>query len=67
MTLFQFNQYDLTRNKFSSDIVWTLSKRNRLSIGCCAKFVVHVRCPAIISHPTHPPPQQKGKGVHTKL
>ena len=51
MTLFPFNHYGLTTNKFSSDIVRTLSKRNRVSVGRCAKFVGHVRCPTVISHP----------------
>ena len=43
--------YRLTTNKFSTDIVRTLSKRNRFFIGRCPKFVGHVRCPTIISHP----------------
>ena len=51
MTLFRFNYYGLTTNKFSTDIVRTLSKRNRFSIELCDKFVAHVRCPTIISHP----------------
>ena len=51
MTLFRFNHYGLTKNKFSSDIVLALSKRNRFSIGHCAKFVGHARCPTAISHP----------------
>ena len=51
MTLFRFNHYGLTANKFSTDIVRTLSKRNRFSIGPCAEFVGHVRCPTVIWHP----------------
>ena len=51
MTLFRFDHYGLTANKFSSDIVRTLSKINRFSIGLCAKFVGHVRCPTVILHP----------------
>ena len=51
MTLFRFNHHGLTITKFSSDIVRILSKRNRFSIGRCAKFVGHVRCPTAISHP----------------
>ena len=51
MTLFQFNHYGLTENKFSSDIVRVLSKRNRFSIGRCAKFVGHIQCLNIISQP----------------
>ena len=51
VTLFRFNHYGLTKNKFSSDTVWTLSKRNRVSIRRCAKFVGHVLCRTIISHP----------------
>ena len=52
VTLFRFNHYGLTANKFSMDIVWTLSKRNCYSIRCCAKLVGHVRCPTVILHPT---------------
>ena len=33
---------DSTTNKFSEDIVQPLSKRNRFSIGHCAKFVRNV-------------------------
>ena len=51
MTLFRFNHYSVTTKKFSSDIVQALSKRNRFSIGHCAKFAGHVRCPTVISHP----------------
>ena len=51
VTLFRFNHYGLTTNKFSSEIVRTLSKRNQFSIGRCAKFVGHVRCPTVNSHP----------------
>ena len=51
MTLFRFNHCGLTTNKFSTDIVWTLSKTNRVSIALPAKFVEHVRCPTIILHP----------------
>ena len=58
MTLFRFNHYGLTANKFLTDIVRTLSKRNRFSIGHCAKFVSHVQCPTVISHP------DKGLKVH---
>ena len=52
MTLFWFNHYGLIKNTFSLGIVRTLSKRNHFSIGCCAKFVRHVRCPVVISHHT---------------
>ena len=31
--------------------VWTLSKRNCISIGHCAKFYRHVQCPTVIWHP----------------
>ena len=48
MTLLWFNHYGLTTNKFSMDIARTLSKRNRFSMGRCAKFVGHVRCPTVI-------------------
>ena len=51
MTLFRFNHYGLTTNKFSMDIVHTLSKRNHFSVGRYAKFVGHVQCPTVISHP----------------
>ena len=51
MTQFRFNHYGLTTNKFSTNIVRTLSKRNSFSIRRCAKFVGHVRCPTIILHP----------------
>ena len=50
MALFRFNHYGSTKNKFLSDIVLVLSKRNRFSIRRCAKFVGHVRCPTVISH-----------------
>ena len=46
-----FNHYGLTTNKFSTDIVRILSKINCFSIGDCATFIGHVRCPTIISHP----------------
>ena len=51
VTLFRFNHYGLTTNKFSTNIVRTLSKRNCFSVKRCAKFVGHIRCPTIISHP----------------
>ena len=54
MALFRFNHYGLTTNKFSTDIVGTLRKRNGFSMGRCAKFVKHVRCPTVISHPILP-------------
>ena len=46
----------LTTKKFSADIVRPLSKRNRFSIGRCAKFVGHFRWIAItiIPHPVLP-------------
>ena len=44
------NSFGLATNKFSTDIVWTLSKRNCFSIGRCAKFVGHARCQTVISH-----------------
>ena len=53
MTLFRFNYYGLTKNKFSSDIAQVLSKRNRFSDRRCAKFVGHVRYPTVISHPEY--------------
>ena len=33
MTLFQFNHYGLTVNKFSMNIVWKLGKKGHFSIG----------------------------------
>ena len=51
MTLFRFNLYGLTTNKFSTDIVQKLSKRNRFSIGHCAKFVRHLQCLTVSLHP----------------
>ena len=52
MTQFRFNYYGLTANKFSKNIVRTLTKRNHFPIGRCAKFVGHARCQStIISHP----------------
>ena len=48
MPVFQFNQYGLTTKKFSTEIVWTLSKRNCFSIGRCAKYL---RCLTVTSHP----------------
>ena len=49
--LFRFNHYGLTTNKFSMDIIQTLSKRNCFSTGRCAKFVGFVLCQTVISHP----------------
>ena len=51
VTLFRFNHYGLTTNTFSTDIVRTLSKKNRFSIGRCDKFVGHVRRSTVISYP----------------
>ena len=51
--VFSWLSFDLTTNKFSTDIVRPLSKRNRFSIGGCAKFVGHVRCPTVTSHPDY--------------
>ena len=49
--LFRFNHYGLTTNKISTDIVQTLSKINHFSVGRCAKFLGHVRCPTVILRP----------------
>ena len=62
---FRFGFYDLYKQKifFNNTDVSILdrreekctdkcfSTRNRFSIGRCAKFVAHVRCPTATSHP----------------
>ena len=51
VTLFRFDRYGLATNKFSMDIVQTLSKKHHFSIGRSAKLAEHVQFLTIISHP----------------
>ena len=48
VTLFQYNHHSLTTNKFLD-----IKQKNCFSIKRCAKFVGHVQCPTVISHPAN--------------
>ena len=50
-SLLRFNHYGLITNKYSTEIVQILSKRNHFSIERNAKFVRYVRCLTVISRP----------------
>ena len=48
VTLFRFNHHSLTANKFLD-----IKQKNCFSVKRCAKFVGHVQCPTVISHPAN--------------